>query len=114
MAAKKYPMVDRKVSDLIVNNSRIHSEEQVIQICSSIKEFGFTNPVLIDEEKCGTLTDAVKVKQEAFKAGRIIRDELLAIPDRMADVLAAEDDPRKVGELLQEELEAILNAMASP
>lgn len=45
-------MVDRKVSDLIpyVNNSRVHDEEQIIQICSSIKEFGFTNPVLIDEE----------------------------------------------------------------
>ncbi|UYM16208.1 ParB/Srx family N-terminal domain-containing protein [Endozoicomonas euniceicola] len=52
MAAKKYKMVERKVSDLIpyVNNSRIHDESQVIQICSSIKEFGFTNPVLIDEE----------------------------------------------------------------
>ena len=63
------------------------------------------------EEKSGTLTDAAKVKQDAFKAGRIIRDELLAIPDRMADVLAAEDDPGKVGELLQEELEAILNEL---
>lgn len=41
----------RKVSDLIpyVNNSRTHSEEQTTQIASSIKEFGFTNPVLIDE-----------------------------------------------------------------
>ena len=66
------------------------------------------------EEKSGTLTEAAKVRQDAFKAGRIIRDELLAIPDRMADVLAAEDDPRKVRELLQEELEAILNAMALP
>ena len=66
------------------------------------------------EEKSGTLTEAAKVRQDAFKAGRIIRDELLAIPDRLADVLAAEDDPRKVGELLQEELEAILNATASP
>lgn len=31
-------------------NSRTHSEEQVGQIGGSIKEFGFTNPVLIDEE----------------------------------------------------------------
>ena len=31
-------------------NSRTHSEEQVAQIASSIKEFGFTNPVLIDNE----------------------------------------------------------------
>jgi ParB-like chromosome segregation protein Spo0J len=28
-------------------NSRTHSDGQVAQIASSIKEFGFTNPVLI-------------------------------------------------------------------
>jgi len=31
------------------NNSRTHSKEQVAQIASSIREFGFTNPILIDE-----------------------------------------------------------------
>ena len=31
-------------------NSRTHSEAQVAQIAGSIKEFGFNNPVLIDEE----------------------------------------------------------------
>ena len=30
-------------------NSRTHSDTQVAQIAASIKEFGFTNPVLIDE-----------------------------------------------------------------
>ena len=30
-------------------NSRTHSDEQVAQIAASIKEFGFNNPVLIDE-----------------------------------------------------------------
>ena len=39
-----------KIESLIpyVNNSRTHSDEQVAQIAASIKEFGFTNPVLID------------------------------------------------------------------
>ncbi len=32
-------------------NSRTHSEEQVSQIAASIREFGFTNPVLIDDEE---------------------------------------------------------------
>jgi len=32
------------------NNSRTHSDEQVAQIAASIREFGFTNPVLIDAE----------------------------------------------------------------
>jgi len=31
-------------------NSRTHSDDQVAQIAASIKEFGFTNPVLIDKE----------------------------------------------------------------
>lgn len=30
-------------------NSRVHSENQINQIVKSIKEFGFTNPCLIDE-----------------------------------------------------------------
>ena len=42
----------QKVTDLIpyVNNSRTHSEAQVSQVAASIKEFGFTNPILIDSE----------------------------------------------------------------
>lgn len=38
--------------DLIpyINNSRTHTEGQVKQIAASIREFGFTNPILIDEK----------------------------------------------------------------
>ena len=40
------------IGDLIpyVNNARTHSDEQIAQIASSIKEFGWTNPILIDGE----------------------------------------------------------------
>ena len=40
------------VSDLILYalNSRTHSDEQLAQLAASIREFGFTNPVLIDED----------------------------------------------------------------
>lgn len=40
-----------KVANLVpyARNSRTHSAEQVAQIAASIREFGFTNPVLIDE-----------------------------------------------------------------
>lgn len=31
-------------------NSRTHSDEQVTQIAASIKEFGFTNPILVNGE----------------------------------------------------------------
>jgi hypothetical protein len=45
-------IVVRPISDLLpyVRNSRIHEEWQISQIASSIKEFGFTNPVLIGDD----------------------------------------------------------------
>ena len=64
------------------------------------------------EEKAGKLTDASKVREDAFRAGRIIRDALLGMPDRLSDILAAEDDPAKIANLLQEELESVLGDMA--
>ena len=43
-------ITQKKVTELIpyVKNSRTHSDEQVAQIAASIKEFGWTNPILID------------------------------------------------------------------
>jgi ParB-like chromosome segregation protein Spo0J len=42
----------RPIADLTpyARNSRTHSEAQVAQIAASIREFGFTNPVLVDAE----------------------------------------------------------------
>ncbi|MWN31001.1 MULTISPECIES: ParB/Srx family N-terminal domain-containing protein [unclassified Gilliamella] len=41
----------KKVSDLKkhIKNSRTHSDDQIQQIINSIIEFGWTNPILIDE-----------------------------------------------------------------
>ena len=40
------------VADLVpyARNSRTHDDAQVAQIAASIREFGFTNPVLIDAQ----------------------------------------------------------------
>ena len=45
-------IIYKKTSELIpyANNSRTHSDEQIKQICASINEYGFTNPILIDEK----------------------------------------------------------------
>ena len=50
MRASEVPT--RPVAELVpyARNSRTHSEAQVAQIAASIREFGFTNPVLIDGE----------------------------------------------------------------
>lgn len=49
---EKLQVVYRKVNDLIpyARNARTHSEEQVTRLAASIKEFGFTNPILLDGE----------------------------------------------------------------
>ena len=46
-------IIKRKVEELIpyARNSRTHSDAQVAQIAASIKEFGWTNPILTDGEK---------------------------------------------------------------
>ena len=55
MTDKKWPadkIEKRKVDDLIpyARNSRTHSDEQVAQIAASINEWGWTTPILIDED----------------------------------------------------------------
>lgn len=64
-------IVYKKIDDLIpyINNSRTHSEEQINQIVASINEFGFTNPLLIDEKDNiiaghGRLLASKKLKME--------------------------------------------------
>ena len=47
-----YEIEQISASDLTpyARNARTHSDEQVDQIANSIKEFGFNNPVLIDND----------------------------------------------------------------
>ena len=50
---KNKPKIEILKTDSLIpyaRNSRTHSEAQVAQIAGSIREFGFTNPVLIDAE----------------------------------------------------------------
>ena len=60
-----------QTADLVpyARNSRTHSAEQVRQIANSIKEFGFTNPVLIDWNN-GIIAGH----------GRVMAAELLGLP----------------------------------
>ena len=64
------------------------------------------------EQKQGKLTDAARVREDAFQAGRIVRDAILALPDRLADILAAENNPGKVHQLLRDELELALEQLS--
>ena len=77
-------------------NSRTHSPEQVDQIAASMKEFGFTNPILVDEtgtiiaghgrvlaaQKLGILEAPVMIARgwtEAQRRAYVIADNKLAL-----------------------------------
>jgi hypothetical protein len=60
------------------------------------------------EIKTGTYVFAEEVKRGAFNAARSVRDSLLNIPDRVAQILAAESDPVAINGLLAVELHKAL------
>lgn len=66
---------------------------------------------LKSEQLAGRLVDAEKVKREAFKTARMVRDGLGNLPDRLAAQLAAETDQFKVHRLLTEEVRKALEAL---
>lgn len=60
------------------------------------------------EEKSGKLVQADAVKNEAFKTARMVRDNLLNIPDRVAGELAAESNQFKIHQRLTLEIRRAL------
>ena len=50
MDIPKYKSIDIDLLIPYARNSRTHSDSQVTKIASSIKEFGFLNPILIDKD----------------------------------------------------------------
>lgn len=91
--------VERRPIDALIpyaKNSRTHSDEQVAQIAASMKEWGWTNPILVDEvgsiiaghgrvlaaRKLGYTQAPVMVAEgwtQAQKAAYIIADNKLAL-----------------------------------
>ncbi len=54
------------------------------------------------------LIDAEQVKKDAFNIARKLRDNLLNIPDRLADILAAESDSIKIRQMINSEIKQVL------
>ena len=48
--AIKYELVETDKLIPYVMNARLHSDEQVSRIASSINEFGFLNPIIVDSD----------------------------------------------------------------
>jgi DNA modification methylase len=128
----------RSVETLIpyINNSRKHSDSQVAQIAASIKEFGWTNPILVDGSNGliaghGRLMAARKLKMDKVpvielahlsenqKKALIIADNKLALNSdwdselltlELQDLLGEEYDLELLG-FDKDELDALLNVI---
>jgi hypothetical protein len=63
-------------------------------------------------EQIGTLVSREEVREIAARRYRAIREQILTVPDRVADILAAERDPARVHAELTKELEQVLHGLA--
>jgi len=64
------------------------------------------------EEKTGKLVDAVRVREAAFSVGRRIRDAMMNLPDRLAAILAAENDEEKIRGHMNREIRVALEELS--
>jgi len=93
MSKQKDPnvvLIDTNLLIPYINNARTHPDEQVTQIASSIKEFGFNQPILIDADDGviaghGRLLAAKKLE---LKKVPCIRLEHLSESQKKAYILA--------------------------
>lgn len=82
----------RKVADLIpyARNARTHTDEQITRVASSIKEFGFLNPVIISSDN-GILAGHCRVlaaKKLGLKEVPCILENHLTETQKKAYILA--------------------------
>lgn len=62
-------------------------------------------------QRAGELVDKSRVESISFRAGRVVQDLILKIPDRLAAQLSAETDPVTIRETMTTELTTAIEAM---
>ncbi len=53
------------------------------------------------------------VEQMAFSVVRVLRDQILAIPERLAGEVASSNDPREIKEIMYKEINQVLDYLSS-
>jgi hypothetical protein len=76
----------------------------------AVKEFYSARLTKLEYEKeSGTLISANEVKVQTFNRFRAFRDQMLNIPDRIADELAGISDTHEIFRILTDEIKSALN-----
>ena len=92
---------------------RFDAEPHDFQKSRAAKEFHVARIRQMEADELeGSLVPVKTVEEEAFRAGRRVRDALMNLPDRLAPVLAAETDARKIHEVLNKELRQALEGLS--
>lgn len=98
-----------------VNNARAHSAEQITKLCSSLREFGFINPVIIDRDY-GIIAGHGRVlaaKEEGITEVPCVLADFLTEAQKKAYILADNRFAQDAGwdeELLRIEIESLQGA----
>ena len=112
--ATEFQLVDTDKLIPYANNARTHSKEQILKIRSSLREFGFINPIIIDKDfnviaGHGRLISA---KEEHFEKVPCVMAEHLTEAQKKAYILADNRMALDAGwdtELLAIEMEELQN-----
>ena len=95
-----------------VNNARTHSADQIMKLRSSLREFGFINPVIIDRD-CGVIAGhgrLMAAKEEGFTEVPCVLADHLTEAQKKAYILADNRYAQDAGwdeEMLRVEIEAL-------
>lgn len=87
-------------------------EGSVIDSEKKLKHFQAELARVKFEQQSGRLLDAEKVKREAFKVARVVREGVLGIPARISAELAGLTDPFEIENLLERELRTALENLS--
>jgi len=66
------------------------------------------------DQKAKKLCNVADVRKAAQEIGRITRDKVMGIADKLAPVLAAENDLENIRQILSKELHTALSSLADP
>ncbi len=64
-------------------------------------------------KRMGKLVEVDRVKASWYEVSRTVRNSYLALPDRLASILASTTDPGEVHRILSEEINKILEGLAN-
>ncbi len=112
----KYELVEIEKLVPYINNARLHDQKQIDKVAASIREFGFLNPIIIDDRYtilCGHCRYEAS-KKLGLKKVPCIKEEYLTEAQKKAYIIADNRTAEDAGwdtELLKVELDA-LNAEA--